>query len=193
MRTKKTVVILLAGKAGNGKTTVAEMLEQKLGEGELTTFRYSFAGPIKYMAIAFMGWDKNKDEKGRKLLQDIGKVGREYDPNIWVKHLLNQMDKKAGIMPFNFVIVDDWRFLNERDYLVQNPLLDVFSVRIHGRKAELPGETGKDVSENSLPEAEMDEMNLYNFVLDNSQDGVELLNEAVEVLADTISRKFILE
>ena len=161
--------------------------------------KYSFSSPLKFIAQAYMGWDKEKDEKGRKLLQDIGKVGREYNPNIWVTHLLTQLDRKFGnknqVFPTNVVIVDDWRFPNEYAYLKSNPLLDVITVRVHGRGG-LEGDVALDVSENSLPEAtaqyDWETETLYNWGTPNNGD-LELLDSNVELLLHLIAKQYIVE
>jgi hypothetical protein len=199
-RTKKTCVILIAGKAGSGKTTTAEILEQKLQDiPSLTIFRYSFANPIKYIAQAFGEWKGEKDEAGRAFLQNIGKVFREYNKPIWVKHFLNQLDKKAGMFPFNFAIVDDWRFPDEIAYLQKNPLFNVVTIRIFGRGG-LNGEVASDVSENSLPEADAqllekpsnDFPHLYDFAVENSGD-VESLSEKLDTVLAEIEKQYIVE
>lgn len=190
MRTRKTVVVLVSGKAGSGKSTFSDMLEAKLNDiPSLTIFRYSFASPIKGMATVFGNWDGKKDEKGRIFLQQIGKVFRDYDPDVWAKLLLVQMDRKAGILPFNFVIVDDWRFPNELAFLQSNPLLDVYTVRVSGQLSEMPGNTSSDVSENSLPDIPD---NVYNRYVSNNGDLKELEVRVDEVVKD-LSDKFILE
>lgn len=169
---------------------------------DLFVERYSFANPIKFIAQAFMGWDKEKDDKGRKLLQDLGRIGREYNENVWVKHLLNQMNKNFGnknqIFPTNIVIVDDWRFPNELAYLKGNPVIDVFTVRVFGRGG-LEGDTAFDVSENSLPEVDTQiiETNLdgdhwYDSQIENNQD-LELLDVNVKLLMRSIAKQYIVE
>lgn len=172
---------------------------------ELRTERYSFSNPIKFVAQAFIGWDKEKDEKGRKLLQDIGKVGREYDIHIWVKHLLGQMDKNFGsnshIYPANFVIVDDWRFPDELSYLKFNPILDVITVRVFGRGG-LDGDVAFDVSENSLPEVTEEALEYYmrmnpnSFGYDfqiNNDNNLELLETKLDKVLDEISKQYIVK
>ena len=204
MRTRKTVIVLISGKARNGKTTVADLLEKKLEDiPSMRIFRYAFAGPIKYIAKAFMNWDGEKDEKGRRLLQEQGRIGRDYDQDIWVKHLLNQMDKKTNILPFNFVIVDDWRFPNELAYLQTNPILDVVTIRVLGRSLDMPGNTASDISENSLPEAseehlkagsysEFEPMLYYDYIINNNED-LNLLESKVDMVLSQISKQYIVE
>lgn len=197
MRTRKTIVILVSGKAGSGKGTVANFLEKKIQDiPSMTVFRYGFANPLKYMAKAFIGWDGQKDEKGRKLLQWQGRIGREYDENIWVKHFLNQLDKQSGMLPFNFSIVDDWRFPNELNYLRNNPILDVITIRVFGRGG-LQGEVASDSSENSLPEANSEQLELatremYDFTIKNV-DGLEQLESKVDLILSEISKQYIVE
>lgn len=198
-RTRKTVVILLSGKAGSGKTTVADMLENKINdEPSLSILRYAFASPIKYIAKAFIGWDGEKDEKGRVLLQDLGKVGRDYDEHIWVKHFLNQMDKQSGILPFNFAIVDDWRFPNELAYLKNNPLLELVTIRMFER-GSLNGKTASDVSENSLPEVDVeyipnfsDADHWYDYQIRNDET-LDILDKKLDLILADIKNKYVIE
>ena len=186
MRTKKTVVILFSGKAGSGKTTAASILLEKLGQyPDLRLFQYSFANPIKHLCQTYIGWDKNKDDKGRRLLQNIGTVGREYDIDVWVKWFLIAMDKSAQILPFSFALIDDWRFENESEFLKKNPFLDVVTLRMYGRQSELSEKAGNDASENSLPE----DVNstLYSYTVNNSGSVEELSKELENVLAELIN------
>lgn len=192
MRTNKTVVVLISGKAGAGKTTVAHNVMTKMFEKfpSLTVFNYSFASPIKYMAGAYGNWKGEKDEPGRALLQGIGQVFRAYDQDIWVKHMLNQAEKKSGVLPFNFIIVDDWRFPNELAYLQTIPSMDIYTVRVGGRAYELNGNVASDVSENSLP---VGASNLYDMYLDNSIEGLENVSKMADKVVEDLRIKFILE
>jgi len=203
MRTKKTVVILVSGKAGSGKTTVADKLIEKLKKiPSMDVMDYGFADPLKFIAKAYGGWNGEKDQKGRKLLQDIGRIFREYDKNIWVKHFLNQLDKQSGMFPKNFVIIDDWRFPDELSYLKTNPLLDIVTIRIFGRQGDLSDDNWKDISENSLPEVPYEALKFahtgspppsgYNITVDNSCD-LELLDHKLEVILAEIEKQYIVE
>lgn len=197
MRTKKTVVILISGKAGAGKTTVSEILSEKLRDiPSMDVFNYSFASPIKYIAKAFIGWDGEKDDKGRKLLQNIGQLAREYDPYIWVKHFLTQLDRTSAL-PRNFVLIDDFRFPNEVEYIKNNPLLEVVTVRVFGRHTSMTSELESEISENALP-VEIDE-NLtlgggvyYDITIDNSGD-LDLLKMKLDVVLAQLEKTYIVE
>lgn len=95
MRLTKTIGI--TGLAGAGKTYAATWFKLRTG-GEI----WSFAAEIKRIA-ALMGWDGEKDARGRKLLQDLGSAGREYDRKCWVSRMPTD----------RAVIIDDVRFVNE--------------------------------------------------------------------------------
>ena len=74
-----------SGPCGAGKTTAADMMAEML-KPLVPVYRRNFSDKLKEVA-EFMGWDGEKDERGRRLLQLLGtEVGRGYDPEIWVKH-----------------------------------------------------------------------------------------------------------
>lgn len=94
------------GLARSGKDAASDIL-QKLGWTKI-----AFASPIKEIAVRDFKWNKEKDEKGRKLLQSIGMAGRNYNPKIWIDKARNEM----GSQGFKYVWTD-CRFQNEIDFL----------------------------------------------------------------------------
>jgi hypothetical protein len=197
-RTRKTVVILISGKAGAGKTTIGELMIKKLKDTfSMDVMEYGFADPIKYIAEAYGGWNKEKDERGRSFLQNIGRVWRDYDQDIWVKHFLRQLDNRAGMFPKNFAVIDDWRFPNEVDYLKKNPMLDIVTIRVFGRHAEMPDSNWADVSETSLTEFSFEWLwpqwdGFYNFSIDNS-GSIDELNTKADIILSALEKQYIVE
>lgn len=97
----------LIGLAGSGKDTAARGLV-KLGYRRL-----AFADELKSLAFYF-GWDGEKDEDGRKLLQELGMAARRYNARFWIQYLNKQIVRERLKEPFVFT---DVRFQNEADYV----------------------------------------------------------------------------
>jgi hypothetical protein len=94
---KLSKTIGITGFAGAGKSYSANWFKLRTG-GEI----WSYAAEIKSIAKA-IGWNGEKDARGRKLLQDLGSIGREYDRQCWV-----------DLMPTDRpLIIDDLRYINE--------------------------------------------------------------------------------
>lgn len=111
---EQVFLIGFTGKAGSGKTSVAEATTTKV---------FSFAKGLKELAKQ-LGWNGDKDFKGRQLLQHLGDVGREYYENVWIDKLeadlKNQLmdDKHYG--DESVYGIDDVRFNNEGKYIHDN-------------------------------------------------------------------------
>jgi DNA polymerase III delta prime subunit len=164
----KTLAILVAGKAGVGKTTSADCIKEYLVDRYgLSGIISPIAAGVKLVARRGFGWDGNKDIKGRLLLQEVGKAGRNYNQDLWIKSSLSYFYSSSPIIR-DFVIFDDWRFPNELDYLSRDAGLSVLAIRIESPEREilrgLPAYD--DVSETSLPSVEFSDKRLsYKFWL----------------------------
>lgn len=186
-----TYVILISGKAGVGKTTTADILAEKLKEFDpsLLIVRESFANGVKRDATS-RGWNGEKDEVGRKLLQDVGREGREKSKSYWVTDMLQRVyEKTSGIVP-NLIIIDDWRFPDEATYFDGRNLVRLFKVRIEAPKREILKGLPEynDSSETSLPSWK-DSEHYYNAVFVNHEDGLE----KVEHFTDNLIKFFTQE
>jgi len=112
----ETIVILISGKAGVGKTTLQTALFEHFIDELALVVPMSFAKPLKRTAYD-LGWDGQKDVKGRKLLQDLGGSLREYDKNTWVRLSLDMVYELTAGTPPSMIIYDDWRFPNESKFI----------------------------------------------------------------------------
>lgn len=109
-----THFILCSGKARHGKDTSAEIIKENLEERGYSVLITHYADLLKFICKNFFGWNGEKDEAGRTLLQQVGtNCIREQDPDYWVDFVANLVrmfpDKYA------FVIIPDVRFPNEID------------------------------------------------------------------------------
>lgn len=161
--------ILFSGKFGAGKTISASYVASALGGKKM-----SFATKVKKIAFEF-GWDGNKDERGRKLLQEIGKLGRNYNKDYWALTLIDS----ALQSDYDIITVDDWRFPNEVD--VCSKYGKVVRIRVYRDSILQYADSSlyNDESENSLPEESV----YYDFTVDNNgtfENLYEKLDEIVE-------------
>jgi hypothetical protein len=109
-------IILISGKARHGKDTTAEFLKSALESDGYSVLIAHYGDLVKYICKTFFGWDGNKDESGRTLLQYVGTdIIRNQDENYWVRFI-------AGVLGFfknkwDYVLIPDCRFPNEIDYI----------------------------------------------------------------------------
>lgn len=122
-------IIALSGKAESGKNfyahTIKTYIEHSFNE---KVCLIAFADVLKYTCKTYFGWDGEKDEKGRKLLQEVGTELREKNsPDIWVNitcELIKLMSSK-----YEWFIITDVRF--ERELLaLELRFSHVYPVRI---------------------------------------------------------------
>lgn len=192
-RTRQINLVLLSGKACAGKTTVAKYLYEQLSKyPSLKLDHLGFASPLKEIARRDFGWDGNKDEKGRKLLQVIGTdAGRAYDEDIWVKYMENHLLTELPHITF----IDDWRFPNEKSFFENSFMFDITSIRIERSNLPLASETYSHISELSIPQAEKENLeynknSYYNFSIFNSGTIDELYNKLGSIL-DYLKTKLV--
>lgn len=169
-------VFLISGKAGAGKTALANALAKSMDCHMGSIGVLSFASKIKEIARNDFGWDGVKDERGRALLQHLGAVGREYNEDIWVLHTINSIKSLTNGL-YGYTIIDDWRFGNESKCLTSNGY-DVIRIRVKAdSRATLKGEQAKDTSEVSLPHWYV--KNAYDIIVPNEiEDATDLSDQA---------------
>jgi hypothetical protein len=91
-----------------GKTTAADRLVERHG-----FVKYALAEPIKEIARTGFGWDGRKDARGRRLLQEIGTVGRNYAPDLWLERFAARLAREAP----DRAVIDDLRLTREAEFL----------------------------------------------------------------------------
>ena len=159
-------VIGITGILTAGKSTTARAMKFLL-EPFWNVHIMSFAYDVKRIAKEF-GWNGDKDDKGRKLLQLIGtEVGREYMPDIWIRYLMMRAQESIDITQKekNVIIIDDLRFNNEAEWLKEYYASSIIKV-----EDAIEGRTGVDhISEKGIDSKYIDfnvfnDMNAFNLV-----------------------------
>lgn len=107
-----TQFICIGGKAQSGKDTTASILKEELEARRKRVLLTHYADLLKFMCRNYFGWNGEKDETGRTLLQKVGTEGvRSQRPNFWVDFVLTVV----SLFPneWDYVVVPDCRFPNE--------------------------------------------------------------------------------
>ncbi len=95
------MIIAMRGKAGSGKDTFALMMEE-LNPGVVC--RLSFARAVKDCSSSLFGWDGEKDERGRRLLQRFGtECARHFDGEIWVRLLEEGVSDRSRSLALDYL------------------------------------------------------------------------------------------
>ncbi len=105
-------IILISGHAQNGKDTCANFMREYLEARGCKVQIMHYADELKFICKQYFGWDGNKDDAGRHILQYIGTdVVRKQDPDFWVDRLTSLIAMFWN--EWDYVIVPDTRFPNE--------------------------------------------------------------------------------
>lgn len=132
------------------------MLSEKLElEGKRVLVAH-YADLLKYICKKFFGWDGNKDEKGRYILQYVGTdVIRQKMPDYWVDFIISVLELFED--NWDYVLIPDSRFPNEIEKLREKGF-DVSHVRIVRPNfvSPLTEEQKKHPSETALDNIEPD-------------------------------------
>lgn len=109
-------IIAISGHAQNGKDTIAGMLKTALAERGERVLITHYGDLVKYICKMFFGWDGEKDEYGRHLLQYVGTdVVRKTEPEFWVDFILKILRFFGD--NWDYVLIPDARFPNEVERL----------------------------------------------------------------------------
>lgn len=173
------MVLLISGKMGSGKTTLAEAIRDEwLTKKRRAVCLMNFAGALYQMHDYCRDYLLNNgietEKKDRKLLQWLGtEWGRAKDENIWVKIVQNQIKRlekeyheQVPLKIEPLFIIADCRFPNE---LAGFP--DAISVRLECdrelRKARCS--RWSDSGETHLSETALDLERNFNFTFDTGK------------------------
>lgn len=107
--------ITISGKAGHGKDTFAKNLKKDLEAQGLRVFIFHYADYIKMLAKEIYGWNGEKDEKGRSILQNLGDKLRSKNKRIIIDELIKIL--KLVEDDFDIAIIPDARLPLEIEVL----------------------------------------------------------------------------
>ena len=177
-------ILCIAGQAEHGKDTFANALKQQLERVNKKVLIIHNADYLKFIATKYFDWDGKKDEKGRRLLQQLGteKI-RNFNPDFHAESVLRIIELFKS--DFDYFLIPDVRFPNEIAILKDD--LDVMSVKINRVNFEnsLTEEQRLHSSETALSDYEFD------YIL-NMKSGIDNVFESTKSFIKTILKEVIL-
>jgi hypothetical protein len=121
-------IFLISGYAQHGKDSTANFLKQKLHGNSLIIHNADY---LKYIAKQYFGWDGNKDEKGRTLLQQLGTEKTKIELKksfFWIEKVCDIIELTQNL--YDYFLVPDTRFLSEIYYPLAKFPYHIFTIRV---------------------------------------------------------------
>lgn len=170
-------IIVLSGKAENGKDTFSKLLLTHLGT---SVIKVAFGDELKYVAERAFGWCGGKRIEDRQLFQDIGDTGRKYNPLIWITPVVQELEL-AKATNTEVALVTDARYENEIETL-KKTFGNVTTIRIErfGHLSNLTEEQKAHPGETELDTYEFD------YVIHNNTTIEAMLNEAEYIAKEVL-------
>jgi len=175
-------IYMIAGKARNGKDTLAGYMKDYFEEyGEKTCIMH-IGNYIKHFAIDYFGWDGGDNTKPRSLLQKIGtEIIREKmnKPKFFTDRLIQDMEVLNNM--FDVIIVADVRLPSEFDE-VSNVYKNI--VKIHIKRPDLVSNLSNE-EQKHITEIALDNYDDYDYEVINTTLE-ELKEKALEIVKEEI-------
>jgi len=183
-------IIVIAGQAGSGKTSLARIITKRAYELGLTPKLLSFATPLKELAESRGIGKEDNPKKYRRFCQRIGARMRRKDPDYWVKEFekrllaIREEERKnpTGKYWERCIIVDDCRYLNEIKLAHRYASTLIF---VSYGSREIPEEDWREHESEELAKiidsGPNEYRKLFSCILKN-QDNLEALERKVSVM-----------
>ncbi len=167
-------IIIFSGKQYSGKDTAAKILMEKMPDykrcamGDIIKIEYGRLHNISYEEI-----EANKP-KYRQGLIDLGNWGRSQSPDYWLEKIIAQEGN---------IVVTDVRIKHEYEVFKR---AGAISIRVEADRDLREQRGGKLVGEDDVTEVDLDDIQDWDFVLDNNKD-YETLKQNVLKIVEQLS------
>ncbi len=152
-------IILIAGKAGSGKTTLGDLLVSEFNRLGKKTLRTEYSKYLKGYAKEILNY-QGEEPKPRKFLQDTGSFLRSLDEHVFTRRMLE--DLKVYEQYFDIVIISDVRLKREiTDLEIKYP--DILKIKVvNPRSSSLTIE-----EQNHITEKELENEEDFDYIISN--------------------------
>ena len=164
-------IIIFSGKQYSGKDTAAKIMLDKMPDfkrcamGDIIKLTYGKEKGLTYEEI-----EKNKAIYRQDLI-NLGNWGRKQDPDYWLKKILEQKGN---------IIVTDVRVLHEYEVFKN---AGAVAIRVEASR-ETRQKRGNLVGENDITETGLDNINDWDYVIDNNSDYENLIIQVNKIVED---------
>jgi hypothetical protein len=165
-------VILISGKARNGKSETAKLLKLKLESQGKSIVIPAYGNQVKHVCHDYFGCTYDKNEENRSKWQFVGtdKIRKE-NPNHWVDAVIDIIT--IFFDEWDYVIIDDCRFSNELERWIGFDTLNLRVNRLNFKSALTPEQ------QNHISETALDNYEHFDYVI-NSESGLDKLEKEVD-------------
>ena len=163
-------IIIFSGKQYSGKDTAAKILMEALPSfkrcamGDIIKIEYGKRNNLTYEEI-----EANKSYYRQGLI-DLGNWGRIQSPDYWLEKIIAQSGN---------IVVTDVRIKHEYEVF---KLAGAISVRVEASRDLREARGGKLVGEDDVTEVDLDDIQDWDFVLDNNKDYETLKQNVLKIV-----------
>jgi hypothetical protein len=150
-------VCCISAKARHGKDTAAAMIAEYLESKGKKVLITHYADLLKFICKNYFGWNGEKDEEGRTLLQYVGTdvVGKQK-PEYWAEFIVDVLKFFKG--QWDFILIPDCRYPWEVSTMKDNFETTVLRVERPNFESNLTEEQKKHASEVMMDDYNFDEV-----------------------------------
>lgn len=163
-------LIIFSGKQYSGKDTAAKILMDAMPEfkrcamGDIIKIEYAKQKGLSYDEI-----ESNKSHYRQGLIE-LGNWGRSQSPDYWIKKIIEQEGK---------IVVTDVRIKHEYNVFKQ---AGAITIRVEAPRDIREARGGVLVGEDDVTEVDLDNIQDWDFLIDNSKGYEELRKKVLEIV-----------
>lgn len=165
-------IIIFSGKQYSGKDTAAKILMAEMPDfkrcamGDIIKIEYGKRYNLTYEEI-----EANKP-KYRQGLIDLGNWGRSQSPDYWLEKIIAQEGN---------IVVTDVRIKHEYDVFKH---AGAIAIRVNASRDLREQRGGKLIGEDDVTEVDLDNIQDWNYVLDNNKDYETLKRNVLKIVEE---------
>ncbi len=163
-------IITFSGKQYSGKDTAAKILMEAMPDfkrcamGDIIKIEYGKLNNLTYEEI-----EANKTQYRQGLI-DLGNWGRQQSPDYWLQKIIEQDGNK---------VVTDVRIKHEYEVFKK---AGAITIRVEADRNIRETRGGKLIGEDDVTEVDLDDIQDWDFVIDNNTDYETLKTKVLEIV-----------